>query len=265
MVKREELAAQLRNYGLTQYEANVYLALVRDGILSAPAAAKSSGVPKSQVYNTLNSLISKGLVEEFPGQPRKFKASPPDYALNSIIESKKKELEKLKRGAESIRKSIEGRISQSREDTGFTPQIWMARGRRRFRDKYIEMFNRSQREFKAITSTFSIYPGAAEVLRDVRQRGVKLKAISNLDENTRLNLKFYANYFDEIRVIDEKIPITIVIIDSSECMYRIKYKSGREIQYIAVDSTDEGLVKTFEKYWDALWKEAKKLTPEMLA
>jgi len=50
----------LNRIGLTDAEARVYVALLQKGQLSGYEASKVSGVPRSKIYNALESLISKG-------------------------------------------------------------------------------------------------------------------------------------------------------------------------------------------------------------
>ncbi|MFC5368970.1 TrmB family transcriptional regulator [Salinirubrum litoreum] len=60
---RDTLKQALENADLTGYEADAYLTLVDHGRLAAVDVAKKSGVPTSQVYDTLRSLETKGFVE----------------------------------------------------------------------------------------------------------------------------------------------------------------------------------------------------------
>ena len=52
----------LKKLGLTDSEAKVYLALLQKGSLSGYEASKVSTVPRSKIYNILETLINKGFV-----------------------------------------------------------------------------------------------------------------------------------------------------------------------------------------------------------
>lgn len=52
----------LNKIGLTDAEAKVYLALLQHGNLSGYEASKLAGVPRSKIYNLLESLINKGFI-----------------------------------------------------------------------------------------------------------------------------------------------------------------------------------------------------------
>ncbi len=55
-----DLIECLMKVGLTKHESLLYLTLCKEGVLSGYEAAKLSGIPRSNVYLALNSLIEKG-------------------------------------------------------------------------------------------------------------------------------------------------------------------------------------------------------------
>jgi sugar-specific transcriptional regulator TrmB len=63
----------LRSFGFSEYEARALLALLSKGPLSAKEIAEISGIPRTSVYDVMNSLVAKGFVEPFD-RPKKFKA-----------------------------------------------------------------------------------------------------------------------------------------------------------------------------------------------
>jgi len=63
----------LKNFGLSDYEAKALVALLSKGVLTAKEVAEISGIPRTSVYDVMDSLLSKGLVESF-GKPKRFKA-----------------------------------------------------------------------------------------------------------------------------------------------------------------------------------------------
>lgn len=72
------------NVGMSSYEADVYLALVRGGPQTMSDLASSSGVPKQRVYDTVEDLRDEGFVEIIDDYPRKAYAVEPAEALSDI-------------------------------------------------------------------------------------------------------------------------------------------------------------------------------------
>jgi sugar-specific transcriptional regulator TrmB len=80
---------ELESLGLTEREIETYIALLRLGSSTVGDIVKQSGVPSSKIYETLDKLISKGLVSFIiKGKTRYFLASEPETLLDLAEEKK---------------------------------------------------------------------------------------------------------------------------------------------------------------------------------
>ena len=68
----------LKTLGFTEYEAKVYLALVRDHPATAYTISQNSGVPHSRVYDITRRLISRGAALQVGSNPDRFSPLPPE-------------------------------------------------------------------------------------------------------------------------------------------------------------------------------------------
>src|SRR3970040_1550201 len=92
---KEKLIADLKQFGLNEYESRTYVALTVNGPLTASQISEKSRVPQSKVYEVMRNLVSKNLAETWSSKPQKFKAIEPVYALKKIVDEKKNKLENL--------------------------------------------------------------------------------------------------------------------------------------------------------------------------
>jgi HTH-type transcriptional regulator, sugar sensing transcriptional regulator len=78
-----ELLQTLQSFGLTQYEAKAFMALVSTGSASAYQISKVSGIPRARIYDILESLIDRGLVmaEETNNGGKTYQPLPVDAFL----------------------------------------------------------------------------------------------------------------------------------------------------------------------------------------
>ena len=95
----------LKYFGLSEYEAKALLTLLSKGELTAKDIAELSGIPRTSVYDVMNLLESKSLVESY-GKPLRFRAIEADEIAKIIsgivldrLDLLKKELSKLRGGA----------------------------------------------------------------------------------------------------------------------------------------------------------------------
>lgn len=73
---------------LTEYEREVLSTLVFEGRLEAKAVAQKAGVPKSKVYDVLESLSGRGLVfcEDEAARPKKYLAARPEIIEDNLTQ-----------------------------------------------------------------------------------------------------------------------------------------------------------------------------------
>ncbi len=84
MINEENLIKYLEYYGLDQYEAKVYIALLARGSATASELSDISGIPYTRIYDAINNLESKGLILRIPGRPMKFSVIHPKLALKNL-------------------------------------------------------------------------------------------------------------------------------------------------------------------------------------
>lgn len=79
--------ASLEELGLTEYEARCFVALTRISQGTAKEISEVADVPRSRVYDTVDRLHKRGLVDVQQSEPRKFNAVPTDEALALLREN----------------------------------------------------------------------------------------------------------------------------------------------------------------------------------
>lgn len=95
----------LKEYGLTNKEIDVYLALLPLGSINLQEIAKRVDFPRTTVYNTLNYLLQKGLVSKIIKKGvTYFEASDPDKLIDKL-KQKKELLERVLPNLQGLKKS----------------------------------------------------------------------------------------------------------------------------------------------------------------
>ena len=96
MVNVKDVESVLREIGLNAYEIKAYLTLLKLGPATGYNIGKMSGVPSGRIYDIVDSLMLKGLVEQKAGKPKKFAAIRPEIALSALLAKRSKEWEQTK-------------------------------------------------------------------------------------------------------------------------------------------------------------------------
>src|SRR5271169_270468 len=101
-----EAVEQLTRLGLTEYQSKVFVALAALGPSGVTDINRLSKVPRTKIYETLEELIAKGVIEFQPGRPMVYRAMQPSLLIKRMtddyLESAKKAETLLQERYESI-------------------------------------------------------------------------------------------------------------------------------------------------------------------
>ncbi|MEH7122426.1 TrmB family transcriptional regulator [Bacillus sp. JJ1773] len=121
---KENILEILKNLNFTEYEAKAYLALLEESPLTGYAVAKNSGVPRSRIYEVLDSLAMRGDILVSPGNTPQYTPVP----AKELIKSRRMKAEENFELAEKSLAEFE-RSANDREN------IWNITGRNEILEK----------------------------------------------------------------------------------------------------------------------------------
>jgi sugar-specific transcriptional regulator TrmB len=249
---RENLILNLKEFGLSDYEAKAYLALTINGPLTASGVAEKSKIPQSKVYGILKSLSDKFLAESWNGKPIKFKTVEPSAAFKKILERRKMKIDSLKEKSDSLVEQLKPLKEFKTESFG----LWTSSGKLACMEKAAEMLGRAKKFGYATTSKFSRYPPLDDEYIRMLRKGVKVKMLgtSKMDDAKRARASWYANNGAEVRVLPMKVNPIIGIIDGKEVSFRLDNSDTPDMIW----SDNPSLISVFEIYFEEMWSKAEK-------
>ena len=137
MYSNEEILKFLKELGLTNQEAKVYLTLLVHGEMSATELAKTMNLHFPQLYNIMSSLEVKGFIEVQEGRPKRYKAIDINYVASRRIAEIK-----------SRAKKVKGLLSQMRRSIAYSkygrPSIWITLGMRNILRNLVELIDNAK-------------------------------------------------------------------------------------------------------------------------
>jgi len=167
----------LMRLGLTEYEARIYIALVKSGLSRAGELSFISNVPRTKTYGALKELMRKGLVRAIPERPEKYLAASPNETLFPLVERLSEDLRRAEETIQNLALSYESmkyvRKVEPYEKSGF----WVLKGRSEIYGKLNELFNNAERSIHVITTSNGIvrsYKSNARALEKCKSKGVEI-------------------------------------------------------------------------------------------
>lgn len=103
----ETIAQQMKKLGFTAYESKAYISLLQNHPATRYEVSKSSGVPRSAIYDTMRKLEEQGVVNGLYTEPKKYIPLPPDQLFNLLERQFKDRLQDIRSSLEDFETSAE--------------------------------------------------------------------------------------------------------------------------------------------------------------
>jgi sugar-specific transcriptional regulator TrmB len=159
--KSEEFLHDFKRLGFSEYEARVYMQLLRSSPATAYEAAKACGVPRPNTYNALETLTQRGAVMPISENPVRYVATSPA-----------RHFEAISRQTNAVCESLAQRLKEI-ETPGDDPYVWNIRGADLVREKIDALIASSESSIR-IKAADSIVRLHSDVLKRAAKRGVDI-------------------------------------------------------------------------------------------
>lgn len=164
-MNRSEVVEQLKDVGLTSYEAKAYIALAGLGPSEPKKVASDARIPYPSAYTALKTLESKGWVEQVVKKPVTYRAKKP-ASLRAMVASR----------LDDTFKEL-GRVYKS-EPTEEAELVYTLRGRERVLNKIYELLRGAKKSIIVVTPSLGFEDAKIlELLSETVTRGVGVRAI----------------------------------------------------------------------------------------
>jgi len=242
---RENIVSDLKDLGLSEYEARAYLALTPHGPLPASSVSSVSRIPQSKIYEVLKSLNAKSLADFWSGKPLRYRAIEPPFALKRMLDQKAMKIDILREKTENLIREL-----KPFKEAGFSS--WSSKGKDAYHEKTAEILSRAKTFGFSTTSNFSRHPSLDEEFVKAKRRGIKM------NEEKAARAGWYARHGADIRILPLDISATIGMIDDREVCIRLDNSS---IDSDVLWTNNPSLIVVLKAYFSELWKRSKKFSP----
>ncbi len=257
----------LKEAGLTDGEAKVYLALLKLGPITSGPVIEESGVANSIIYRILNNLIDKGLASYIiKGKTKYFRAAKPQKILDYIDEKK----DKLEKSKIIIEKMIPQLLNIHQNTQEINAQIF--EGFKGFITAWEICYSKLGKGEEY--HSWGVYPQQEERFhiyweKDHQRRkkaGFKAKILFNKDTDKKIlqNRNSFWGCDSRYMPLDIKTPAWFVVykdITNISLQTRKFEEDGSIItKPLSIVIENKEIAETFEAYFQDLWKRTKRLS-----
>jgi sugar-specific transcriptional regulator TrmB len=266
--------ANLRDLGLSEYEARAYRALLKTGPTTAKELSRVSDVPMGRIYDVLNSIEQYNLVRsQSASRPKKYVAVEPETALNRLLADKKRELDEKAEQYEGIVDDLQGELETAEpvEETFWTAAV----GPDETIDLLVERLAAADGRIVMVLSTYTqdffdidvvgtliLDELAAALDRDVEvwllMRPELVPVLpESIGERYRESLSEHPGF--HVR-ISENVSGTFNLIDDTEVVIEVPHPLQSESAFAMIDLKDREFAENVRGEFEPRWAEAEELS-----
>jgi HTH-type transcriptional regulator, sugar sensing transcriptional regulator len=251
---------ELQALGLPRAEAQIYLALVRNGALGGSAIAGVTGFPRSTVYIALNALLGKGLVEVGSARGSRYSVVSPDTALPALVAQEKEAISQREKAAAQLGRQLFSVLEKT--DTGPDELIQVIHNPRGVAARYEQLQREATRQIEGfVKAPLFVTPGNP-VQESVYRRGVRFKALYEravLDNpEVRPYLEQWMSLGEEVRIYAGELPHKLAIFDRKVVLAHLTM-SGDRMRTLCIRHPE--LAQSLGIAFETLWNQSEQLEP----
>lgn len=180
---------KLKYLGFTDYEAKVFIALLKGSLMSASEIADDAEIRRTDVYNILKSFVEKGYCNEIEtNSVLKYELIDPDIILHKlerkITQQREKELETLKETFTELKPLHRTKESESIKRVN----IELIRGYNKNREsKFLEMLKNAKKEILFMVKLeHAIMNEVDATAKKFMDNGGVIKSLYQVSDNFRI-------------------------------------------------------------------------------
>ena len=257
MINYEKLVKTLHNVGLNPKEANIYLTCIRIGEQPASVISRLTKIKRTTVYDTLNSLIKKGIAHKIDnGGTTYFSVLNPND-LVKYIESEKKEILYVYDQKISSMQTIVNELNTLKSSKPTRPMVKYYEGEKGLREAYEDTLKSSE-DIRAYANIKEMHDGLPHFFPEYYKRrsdsGIFIHTICPDNKESLERSKLDSKEMREIRFIDmNKYEFTpeINIYDN-----KVLFASWTEKMAVVIESHE--IADFQKKVFDVLYEKLKK-------
>ena len=243
--------SKLERLGLTRGESKVYLVLLEKGESKAGILAEETGLNRTTVYKSLESLTRKGLTAYAIKENRKYFVPTNPKNLDIYLQERKNEITKRREHLREILDDLEGLFLQKEENT----QISIYKGYRGLKSLFNDITRETKNEYLAMgvpEHAEIFYEYFEEFNKELAKRKIKRRII--FEKTAKRNIESCIKYGYAVSIVDRKFlsPSEVNIYGE-----KVALVIWEKVPFAIVIKNKE-VAESFRSYFELLWRISRK-------
>lgn len=238
----------LQDLGLTEYQSRAYVAAVRLGTARPNDLAEESGVPQARIYDVIDDLAARGLVEVHQrSRGKEVSAPPPERALDGL---KRRHVEEFTDTVEDAAGALSRLHEQTRTTEAFVSMINHRESAVRHAERAID----AAEWWLTLSLSPDRYRRLEDEVASAIDRGVTVRLVLRSDgEADSVEELPEFSFPEELAVRYRELADTFVLADRQYGIYSSARPSDSDDAQPYFVMQEPNLVLVFQSYAEQIW------------
>ncbi len=239
----------LAKLGLTEYESKALSTLFSLREADSPELAKSAQVPKTRVYDVLDSLVEKGLVVKMATRPKKYRALKPTEAFQKLLSEKKNELSTWEELGSQLGKELE---SEKMGLVSMDEKILKVKSRTDFYKILAQEIDSAQKEVQGLTALDVHHHLLHESLQRAAQRNVSIQFAGQHPESFTESAQKWGK---SVQLKEVTHGMHAYVLDGQKVVMLLSdLKKDQPEYHFAIWPENKAMAQTIQQAFETHWK-----------
>ncbi len=259
---RKELLKALVRFGLTDREAQLYLALIQRGPSTAPEVAREVSSDRVVTYRTLDALRARGTVTVTAERPRRYVPVPPRTLFDEYLEVRRSSIAADEKLAAVLAEMLPNATKSGERGA---PRFQVLPGASGIYPLLREMVKRARTSIAVMIThgglRRSVEYGIQQEIPRFLGSGGRVRMIVESDPRIRSVLQGFASSRRrypalEIRHLYPQ-PARVTIVDDREVLiFPVPDGHARGVQEVGIWTDNPDFIRSQTLYFDGMWERA---------
>jgi len=243
MVKGQDLAVSLEEFGLSKYEAQAYVTLITKGTISASELSYYSNLPRTKVYPTLLKLEKKKIAIISKSKPIMCTAIAPEDAFDEIIHEQINHVNAMN----SLITKLKQLSEDSKKARGAEEKRYFHLAPNYVFKQLQSMIEGSKSSVHAVVDSWglNLLSQCKDGLIHALRKNIDVKIII---PSSLVGTETFRGLPSEIKLKTADIAQNVIVFDDSEILM-INSSNGKGAIFLSTDVLGTNQVKAFEQAW----------------
>lgn len=251
----------LESFGLSGYLARAYVALLDLGPSQARDIAERSQVPQGRIYDVLEKLHARGLIELLPEAPKRYRALPFETFIDRELSFHQERAVLLERQRDDILQTMQPKEEQRAEPVEYL----VVRGRRAVQERVAALIDASQDVLILGTEATGLRVGQyEEAVRRAAQRGATVRLVLPVTKTNRAAIEEAVSWGARVRHRETTSALAISVFDGTRALlHRGPAEPGKGQDATAILLEAPELAQGLRDMGEQMWFRAVDLGPRI--